>query len=349
MSDKKNIDKMLNVVLAQLNTKKKGQDPDKIRIGILDKIEALDVEATSSGSLSLDLALGVGGYPNGRIIEIFGPESSGKTTLALHAIAEAQKKGNYAAFIDAENALDPVYARNLGVDTHRLIFSQPDSGNEGMRMVQKLVRSGTCDVIVVDSVAALTTEQEIEGDIDKSHVGQQARLMSQSLKLLVNDCRQSKTTVIFTNQIRMKVGVLYGSPETTPGGEALKFYASQRLNVRRKEPLKEGQEVIGARTRVKVMKNKVGPPFKTAEFDIIYGKGIDKEKDIISVAAEAGIITRSGAWYSYKDENIGQGLDNTIDFILSNPELMKEIIIETRQALLTKPELENVSEDDVSD
>jgi len=273
----------------------------------------------------LDIATGIGGVPKGRIIEIFGPESSGKTTVALHIVAEAQKKGGIAAFIDAEHALDPAYARNLGVKVDELIISQPDTGEQALEIAEALVRSGAIDVIVVDSVAALVPKAEIDGDMGDSHMGLQARLMSQALRKLAGAISKSNTVAIFINQLREKIGVMFGNPETTTGGRALKFYASMRLDVRRVETLKKGDDVYGNRTRVKVVKNKVAPPFKQAEFDIIYGKGISKEGCLLDIAVEAGVVNKSGAWYSYGNNRMGQGRENSKEFLLSNPELMTEI------------------------
>jgi len=326
--------KALSLVLNRINK----DTPGEITIGFLGQLKALNIPATSSGTLALDMALGVGGYPEGRIIEVYGPESSGKTTLCLHAIAEAQKAGHYAAFIDVEHTLDPTYAMNLGVDIDTLIWTQPNSGSEAMRVIDTLVRSGTCKVIVVDSVAALATDAEIESVIDKNHMGQQARLMSQALKILTVKCNQTGTTIIFTNQIRMKIGTMFGNPETTPGGMALKFYASQRLDIRRTGTLKDGDSVIGNTTRVKVVKNKVGPPFKEAHFNIMYGTGIDKDADIIAIATEQGFVERKGAWYFYKGEQIGQGMPSVVEHFKTNPRLLKEI----REEVLTK-------KDDIND
>lgn len=285
----------------------------------------MQVETIPTGALGLDIALGVGGVPRGRIIEVFGPESSGKTTVALHIVAEAQKAGGEAAFIDAEHALDPIYARNLGVDIDNLIVSQPDTGEQALEIAEALVRSGAIDVIVVDSVAALVPKAEIDGEMGDSHVGLQARLMSQAMRKLSGVINKSKTTAIFINQLREKVGVMFGNPETTPGGRALKFYASVRLDVRRIESLKQGTEVIGNRTRVKVVKNKVAPPFKEAEFDIIYGKGISKEGNILDVAVSLDIVNKSGAWFSYDTQRIGQGRENAKQFLKENPEICKEV------------------------
>lgn len=285
----------------------------------------LNIEAIPTGALTLDIATGIGGVPKGRIIEIFGPESSGKTTVALHIVAEAQKKGGIAAFIDAEHALDPAYARNLGVKVDELIISQPDTGEQALEIAEALVRSGAIDVIVVDSVAALVPKAEIDGDMGDSHMGLQARLMSQALRKLAGAISKSNTVAIFINQLREKIGVMFGNPETTTGGRALKFYASMRLDVRRVETLKKGDDVYGNRTRVKVVKNKVAPPFKQAEFDIIYGKGISKEGCLLDIAVEAGVVNKSGAWYSYGNNRMGQGRENSKEFLLSNPELMTEI------------------------
>jgi recombination protein RecA len=284
-----------------------------------------DVQAVSTGALSLDIALGVGGVPRGRIIEIFGPESSGKTTLALHIVAETQKKGGIAAFVDAEHALDIRYARQLGVNTDDLLVSQPDTGEQALEITEVLVRSGAIDVLVVDSVAALVPRAEIEGEMGDSHMGLQARLMSQALRKLTGTISKSNCIVIFINQIRMKIGVMFGNPETTTGGNALKFYASVRLDIRRIASLKSGQDVIGNRTRVKVVKNKVAPPFKEAEFDIMYGTGISREGDIVDLGAETNIIEKSGAWYSYNGERIGQGRENAKQFLKEHPETARAI------------------------
>jgi len=285
----------------------------------------LNVDVISTGALSLDIALGVGGVPRGRIVEIYGPESSGKTTLALHVIAEAQKRGGIAAVIDVEHALDPVYAGRLGVDVENLLISQPDSAEAALEIAEALVRSGAVDVIVVDSVAALVPRAEIEGEMGDAHVGLQARLMSQALRKLTGAISRSRTVMIFTNQIREKVGVMFGSPEVQPGGRALKFYASIRMDIRRIETLKQGNDTIGNRTRVKVIKNKVAPPFREAEFDIMYGEGISKEGSVLDLATELDIINKSGAWYSYGDTRLGQGRENSKDFLKQNPDLTEEI------------------------
>ncbi|RLB41234.1 MAG: recombinase RecA [Deltaproteobacteria bacterium] len=285
----------------------------------------LDVPAISTGSLSLDLALGIGGVPRGRVVEIFGPESSGKTTLALHIAAEAQKQGGMVAFIDAEHALDVSYARNLGVDVDSLLVSQPDTGEQALDIAEILVRSGAIDALVIDSVAALVPRAEIEGDMGDQHVGLQARLMSQALRKLTGTISKSQTCVIFINQIRMKIGVMFGNPETTTGGNALKFYATQRLDIRRVGAIKEGDQVVGNRTRVKVVKNKIAPPFKEAEFDIIYGKGISKEGEILDLGVAMGIVEKSGSWYSFEDERIGQGRENVKRFLAEHTDIRDKI------------------------
>ncbi|MBE6559677.1 MAG: recombinase RecA [Ruminococcaceae bacterium] len=285
----------------------------------------MEVSSVSTGSLNLDMALGVGGLPRGRIIEIYGPESSGKTTLALHAIAEVQKAGGEAAFIDAEHALDPVYAKALGVNIDSMLVSQPDSGEQGLEICEALVRSGAIDIVVIDSVAALVPQQEIEGDMGAAHVGLQARLMSQALRKLSGTVSKTRCIVIFLNQMREKVGVMYGNPETTPGGKALKFYASVRIDIRRVESIKNGSEVVGNHVRCKVVKNKVAPPFKTAEFDILYGEGISKASEILEMAVKLEVVEKSGAWFSYSGQRIGQGKDNARKFLEDNPELSDEI------------------------
>jgi len=294
-----------------------------MRLG--DSEVAQDIEVVSTGSLGLDIALGVGGLPRGRVVEIFGPESSGKTTLALQVIAEMQKLGGTAAFIDAEHALDPQYAQKLGVDVPNILISQPDTGEQALEIADMLVRSGSVDVVVVDSVAALTPKAEIEGEMGDSHMGLQARLMSQALRKLTANIKRTNTLVIFINQIRMKIGVMFGNPETTTGGNALKFYASVRLDIRRTGAIKKGEEVVGNETRVKVVKNKVSPPFKQAEFDILYGEGISREGEIIELGVQQKLIEKSGAWYAYKGEKIGQGKDNSREFLKANPEIAHEI------------------------
>jgi recombination protein RecA len=285
----------------------------------------MDIEATSTGSLGLDIALGIGGLPQGRIVEIYGPESSGKTTLTLHVVAEAQKKGGVCAFVDAEHALDPQYAKKLGVNLDELLISQPDTGEQALEIVDTLVRSGAVSVIVVDSVAALTPKSEIEGDMGDMQMGSHARLMSQAMRKLTASIGRSNTMVIFINQIRMKIGVMFGSPETTTGGQALKFYASVRLDIRRIGSIKDKDEVVGNSTRVKVVKNKVAPPFKQVEFDIMYGEGISKTGELVDIGVKAGVVEKSGSWYSFKDERIGQGRENAKLFLKSNPAVAKEI------------------------
>lgn len=305
-----------------------------------------NIESIPTGALSLDLALGVGGVPKGRIIEVFGPESSGKTTVALHMIAEAQKLGGTAAFIDAEHALDPKYAKNLGVDIDNLIVSQPDTGEQALEITEALVRSGAVDIIVIDSVAALVPKAEIDGDMGDSHVGLQARLMSQALRKLAGVVSKSSTVAVFINQLREKVGIMFGNPETTPGGRALKFYASVRLDVRKAEVIRNGTDIIGTRTRVKVVKNKVAPPFKEAEFDIIYGEGISKEGCIVDMAVNLDIIDKSGAWFSYKGQRIGQGKDNARLFLKNNPDISNEIEGKVRETFASKNLSEIISEED---
>ena len=291
----------------------------------------MNIESVPTGSLSLDIALGLGGFPKGRIIEIYGPESSGKTTVALHAVAEVQKRGGIAGFIDAEHALDPVYAANIGVDINNLYISQPDNGEQALEITETMVRSGAVDIVIVDSVAALVPKAEIEGDMGDSHVGVQARLMSQALRKLTAVISKSNCIVIFINQLREKIGVMFGNPETTTGGRALKFYASVRLDVRRIESLKSGGEVVGSRTRVKVVKNKVAPPFREAEFDIMFGQGISKEGDILDLAVTENVIQKSGAWFAYNDDKIGQGRENAKTYLKEHPEVMAEIEAKLRE------------------
>ncbi len=319
MSDYEEKRKALNLTLNQIE-----KQFGKGSVMLLGDGAKLDLDVISTGSLDLDIALGIGGVPRGRIIEIFGPESSGKTTLALHIVAEAQKDGGIAAFIDAEHALDPSYAKNLGVDIENLIISQPDTGEQALEITEALVRSGAVDIVVVDSVAALVPKAEIEGEMGDSHMGLQARLMSQALRIVAGSINKSNTTVIFINQLREKIGVMFGNPETTTGGRALKFYASVRLDVRRVETIKQGDEILGNRTRVKVVKNKVAPPFKQAEFDIMYGKGISKEGNIVDAGVSAGIIKKAGSWFSYGEHKF-QGRENAKDFFAENPDLREEI------------------------
>ena len=285
----------------------------------------MNIESVPTGALALDLALGVGGLPRGRVTEIYGPESSGKSTLATHVVAEAQRNGGICAYIDAEHAMDPVYARAIGVDVDELLISQPDTGEQALEIADTLVRSGAIDVIVIDSVAALTPKAELEGEMGQSHVGLQARLMSQALRKLTSNLNKTKTICIFINQLREKIGVMFGSPETTPGGRALKFYSSVRLDIRRIESLKSGVEIVGNRTRVKVVKNKCAPPFRQAEFDIMYGKGISREGSLLDTGVEMDIVTKSGAWYTYEGEQLGQGRENSKSFLSDNPEIMMEI------------------------
>jgi recombination protein RecA len=304
-----------------------------------------DIEVISTGSLGLDIALGIGGLPRGRVIEIYGPESSGKTTLTLQVIAEAQKLGGTAAFIDAEHALDPGYAEKLGVDVDELLVSQPDTGEQALEITDMLVRSGSIDVVVVDSVAALTPKAEIEGDMGDSHMGLQARLMSQALRKLTGNIQRSNTMVIFINQIRMKIGVMFGSPETPTGGNALKFYSSVRLDIRRIGAIKKGEEIVGNETRVKVVKNKVSPPFKKAEFQILYGEGISREAELIDLGVEHGFVEKSGAWYSYGEDRIGQGKEKVREFLKENPAMASEIEARLRAKLLKKPVVAEVEEE----
>jgi recombination protein RecA len=319
-------DKALEMALAQID--KQFGKGSIMRMG---EKGSMAVEAISTGALSLDLALGVGGLPRGRVVEIYGPESSGKSTLAMHVVAEAQRNGGICAYIDAEHAMDPVYARAIGVDIDELLISQPDTGEQALEIADMLIRSGALDVVVIDSVAALTPRAEIEGEMGDSHVGLQARLMSQALRKLTANLNKSKTIAIFINQLREKIGVMFGSPETTPGGRALKFYSSVRLDIRRIESIKDGVEVVGSRTRVKVVKNKVAPPFRQAEFDIMYGKGISREGALLDIAVDLGIVKKSGAWYTYDGEQLGQGRENAKTFLTDNPEVMMEISERVRQ------------------
>jgi recombination protein RecA len=332
-------EKALDTALSQIDRQfGKGS---VMRLG--DEVRA-PVEVIPTGSVALDVALGIGGLPRGRVVEIYGPESSGKTTVALHAVANAQKAGGIAAFIDAEHALDPEYAKNLGVDTDALLVSQPDTGEQALEIADMLIRSGALDVIVIDSVAALVPRAEIEGEMGDSHVGLQARLMSQALRKITGALSNSKTTAIFINQLREKIGVMFGSPETTTGGKALKFYASIRLDVRRIETLKDGTEPVGNRTRCKVVKNKMAPPFKQAEFDIIYGKGISREGGLIDLGVEHGFVRKSGAWYTYEGDQLGQGKENARAFLRDNPDLGNEIEKKIKEKLGIGPRLDAPAE-----
>jgi len=331
------VDKEKAVDLAITQIERQFGKGSIMRLGGEDAVP--DVPAISTGALSLDIALGVGGVPRGRVVEIFGPESGGKTTLALHIVAEAQKKSGLAAFVDAEHALDVTYAAKIGVDTDSLLISQPDTGEQALEIAEVLVRSGALDVLVIDSVAALVPRSELEGDMGDAQMGLQARLMSQALRKLTGSISKSKTTVIFINQIRMKIGVFFGNPETTTGGNALKFYSSMRLDIRKIGAIKHGQDVIGNRTRVKIVKNKVAPPFREAEFDIIFGEGISRENDLIDLASNGGIIEKSGAWYSYGGERLGQGKENTRLFLKENPDLLTKIEDEIRERFNLKKEI----------
>ena len=324
ISDEKK--KALDIAMAQIE-----KNFGKGSVMKLGEVSTVNVDSIPSGALSLDVALGIGGFPRGRVIEIYGPESSGKTTVALHAIAEAQKQGGIAAFIDAEHALDPVYARKLGVDVDNLIVSQPDTGEQALEIAEQLIRSGAVDIITIDSVAALVPKAEIDGEMGDSHVGLQARLMSQALRKLTGVLNKSKTIAIFINQLREKVGIMFGNPETTPGGRALKFYASVRLDVRKQEAIKVNGEVIGSRTKVKVVKNKVAPPFREAEFDIIYGEGISNEGCVLDLAVNLDIVDKSGAWFAYNGEKIGQGRENAKNYLKEHPEILKEIDSKVRE------------------
>ncbi len=337
MSEEKNEKlKALELAIAQIDRQfGKGS---VMRLG--DEKAQADIEVIPTGSISLDAALGVGGFPRGRIIEIFGPESSGKTTLALHVIAEAQKRGGMAAFVDAEHAVDARYAKNLGVDTDNMLISQPDTGEQALEITETLVRSGALDIVVIDSVAALVPKAEIEGEMGDAQMGLQARLMSQAMRKLAGAISKSKTCVVFINQIREKIGVMFGNPETTTGGRALKFYSSIRVDIRKTASIKDGENIVGSRTKVKVVKNKVAPPFREAEFDIMYGTGISREGDIIDTAVNFNIIQKSGTWFSYGEERLGQGRENVKQYLMQNPELLKKIVVQLREALgmIKKPQ-----------
>jgi len=321
-------DKNLEMALSQIE--KQFGKGSVMRMG---ERTSMGIEAISTGAMSLDIALGIGGLPKGRVTEIYGPESSGKSTLAMHVVAEAQRNGGICAYVDAEHAMDPVYANAIGVDIDELLISQPDTGEQALEITDMLIRSGSIDVIVIDSVAALTPRAEIEGDMGDTHVGLQARLMSQALRKLTANLNRSNTICIFINQLREKIGVMFGSPETTPGGRALKFYSSVRLDIRRIESIKDGVEVVGNRTRVKVVKNKVSPPFKQAEFDIMYGKGISREGSLLDVGVDLNLVKKSGAWYTYDGEQLGQGRENAKQFLIDHPEIMMEISDKVRTQL----------------
>jgi recombination protein RecA len=340
MSDR---DKALDAALAQID--KQFGKGSVMRMG---EKTSLVTEVIPTGALSLDLALGVGGLPRGRVVEIFGPESSGKSTLAMHVVAEAQRNGGICAYVDAEHAMDPVYARAIGVDIDQLLISQPDTGEQALEITDMLVRSGAIDVVVIDSVAALTPRAEIEGEMGDTHVGLQARLMSQALRKLTANLNRTGTVAIFINQLREKIGVMFGSPETTPGGRALKFYSSVRLDIRRIESIKDGAEVVGNRTRVKVVKNKVAPPFRQAEFDIMYGKGISREGSLLDMSVDMGIVKKSGAWFTYDGEQLGQGRENAKGFLTDNPEIMMEISekVRVQAGLLASGEAEEFTDAD---
>ncbi len=340
MSNNNDREKALDMALAQID--KQFGKGSIMRMG---EKTTLGIDVISTGALSLDLALGVGGLPRGRVVEIYGPESSGKSTLAMHVVAEAQRNGGICAYIDAEHAMDPIYAKAIGVDIDQLLISQPDTGEQALEIADMLVRSGAIDVLVIDSVAALTPRAEIEGEMGDSHVGLQARLMSQALRKLTANLNKTNTIAIFINQLREKIGVMFGSPETTPGGRALKFYSSVRLDIRRIESIKDGTEVTGSRTRVKVVKNKVAPPFKQAEFDIMYGKGISREGSLLDMAVDMSIIKKSGAWFTYDGEQLGQGRENAKNYLFEHPEVMMEVSDKVRrQAGLGDDEFTEVDE-----
>ena len=334
----------LNHVLGKIE-----KDFGKGSIMRLGEASSMVVDSISTGSIGLDIAVGIGGLPRGRIVEIYGPESSGKTTVALHSVAEAQKNGGIAAFIDAEHALDPVYARALGVDVDNLIISQPDTGEQALEITEALIRSGAIDIIVIDSVAALVPKAEIEGDLGDSHVGLQARLMSQALRKLTGSIKKSNCVAIFINQLREKVGIMFGNPETTTGGRALKFYSSVRLDVRKIDTIKQGDKILGSRTRVKVVKNKVAPPFKQAEFDIMSGEGISKIGDLLDIAANVDIVKKSGSWYNYQDIKLGQGRENVKKFLADNMDLTNEIEEKVRKYYKLGPEYRDLEEDELNE
>ena len=334
----------LNHVLGKIE-----KDFGKGSIMRLGEASSMVVDSISTGSIGLDIAVGIGGLPRGRIVEIYGPESSGKTTVALHTVAEAQRNGGIAAFIDAEHALDPVYARALGVDVDNLIISQPDTGEQALEITEALIRSGAIDIIVIDSVAALVPKAEIEGDMGDSHVGLQARLMSQALRKLTGSIKKSNCVAIFINQLREKVGIMFGNPETTIGGRALKFYSSVRLDVRKIDTIKQGDKILGSRTRVKVVKNKVAPPFKQAEFDIMYGEGISKIGDLLDIAANVDIVKKSGSWYNYQDIKLGQGRENVKKFLADNMDLTNEIEEKVRKYYKLGPEYRDLEEDELNE
>lgn len=335
--------KALNSALSQIE-----KDFGKGSVMKLGEANSMAIDVIPTGSIGLDIAVGIGGLPKGRIVEIYGPESSGKTTVTLHAVAEAQKQGGIAAFIDAEHALDPIYAKALGVDVDNLIVSQPDTGEQALEIAEALIRSGAIDIIVIDSVAALVPKAEIEGDMGDSHVGLQARLMSQALRKLTGSIKKSNCVAIFINQLREKVGVMFGSPETTTGGRALKFYSSVRLDVRKIDTIKQGDKVMGSRTRVKVVKNKVAPPFKQCEFDIMYGEGISKVGDLLDIATDVDIVKKSGAWYSYNETKLGQGRENVKKFLSDNPDLIEEIEVLVRKHYKLDENREGSSENEES-
>ncbi|AUN13500.1 recombinase A [[Clostridium] sordellii] len=335
--------KALNSALSQIE-----KDFGKGSVMKLGEANSMAIDVIPTGSIGLDIAVGIGGLPKGRIVEIYGPESSGKTTVTLHAVAEAQKQGGIAAFIDAEHALDPIYAKALGVDVDNLIVSQPDTGEQALEIAEALIRSGAIDIIVIDSVAALVPKAEIEGDMGDSHVGLQARLMSQALRKLTGSIKKSNCVAIFINQLREKVGVMFGSPETTTGGRALKFYSSVRLDVRKIDTIKQGDKVMGSRTRVKVVKNKVAPPFKQCEFDIMYGEGISKVGDLLDIATDVDIVKKSGAWYSYNETKLGQGRENVKKFLSDNPDLIEEIEVLVRKYYKLDENREGSSENEES-